>query len=113
MIDGTTFPSYRFSGTHREIGRQFGEATRDLIWRHRDLAVSRLGTNSGISAEQALAAAMRYRPFVQQYAPFLDEEIIGVAQVVSHTASQVVVRVRSLLGTLPATAVINVVAIHD
>jgi isopenicillin-N N-acyltransferase-like protein len=80
LIDGITFPAYRFAGTHREIGRQFGEATRDLIWQHRDLAVTRLGTNSGASTDQALAAALRYRPFVQQYAPFLDEEIVGVAE---------------------------------
>ena len=80
MIDGTTFPAYRFTGSHREIGRQFGEATRDLIWRHRDLAVTRLGTMGGVGPALALAAAMRYRPFVREYAPFLDEEIIGVAE---------------------------------
>ncbi len=79
-VSEQTFPAYRFSGTHREIGRQFGEATRNLIWQHRDLAVTRLGTQSGVGGEQALAAALRYRPFVQQYAPFLDEEIIGVAE---------------------------------
>lgn len=77
---GATFPVYRFAGTHREIGRQFGEATRELIWQHRDLALARLGTASGVGAEQALAAALRYRPFVQEHASFLDEEIIGVAE---------------------------------
>jgi isopenicillin-N N-acyltransferase-like protein len=80
LIDGAIFPAFRFSGTHREIGRQFGEATRDLIWQHRELAVTRLGTANGVSTEHALAAALRYRPFVQQYAPFLDEEIVGVAE---------------------------------
>lgn len=80
MIERTTFPAYRFSGTHRAIGRQFGEATRDLIWQHRDLAVARPGAARGVGVEQALAAALRYRPFVQQHAPFLDEEIVGVAE---------------------------------
>jgi isopenicillin-N N-acyltransferase-like protein len=80
LTNDTTFPAYRFSGTHREIGRQFGEATRDLIVQHRDLAVARLGAVNGVSAEQALAAAMRYRPFVQQHAQFLDEEIVGIAE---------------------------------
>ncbi|MFT4040909.1 MAG: C45 family autoproteolytic acyltransferase/hydrolase [Thermomicrobiales bacterium] len=75
-----TFPAYRFRGSHREIGRQFGEATRELTRQHRDLAVARLGANSGVGAEDALAAALRYRPFVQEYAPFLDEEIVGVAE---------------------------------
>jgi isopenicillin-N N-acyltransferase-like protein len=80
IASGRSFPAYRFSGTHREIGRQFGEATRDLIWQHRDLATARLGAQSGVGAAQALAAAWRYRPFVQQHAPFLDEEIAGVAE---------------------------------
>ena len=75
-----TFPSFRFQGSHREIGRQFGEATAEMVHRHRDLALARLGTRSGIRAEQALAAAMLYRPFVIEYARFLDEEIQGVAE---------------------------------
>ena len=51
--------------------RQFGEATRARIWQHRDLAVTRLGTNSGVGTEQALAAAKRYRPCVPEDAPFI------------------------------------------
>jgi len=74
------FPSYRFTGTHRQIGRQFGEACAELIHRHRDLALARLQTRSGIAPEQALAKAMRYRPFVRDHAPFFDEEIQGIAE---------------------------------
>jgi isopenicillin-N N-acyltransferase-like protein len=73
------FPCYRFRGTHRQIGQQFGEATAVLVRRHRDLALARLRERSGVSAEQALAAALRYRPFVREHAAFLDEEIVGVA----------------------------------
>jgi len=75
-----TFPFYRLSGTHREIGRQFGEACVDLIGRHRDLAMARLRTTRGITPEQALAAAQGYRAYVEAYAPFLDEEVQGVAE---------------------------------
>src|SRR5436190_4091124 len=75
-----TIPFYRLSGTHREIGRQFGEACVDLIRRHRDLAMARLGTTRGITPEQALASAMHYRAYVEAYAPFLDEEVQGVAE---------------------------------
>lgn len=80
MENARTFPAYRFCGSHREIGRQFGEATREFTRQHRDLAVARLSANSGVGAAQALTAALRYRPFVQEYAPFLDEEIVGVAE---------------------------------
>lgn len=77
---GPTFPDFRFSGTHREIGRQYGEACRELIHRHRDLAFDRLLTKSNIGSEVALERALRYRPYVQQYGGFFDEEIQGVAE---------------------------------
>jgi len=74
-----TFPAYRFAGTHREIGRQFGAACADLIRRHRDLALDRLHTRAGIAPATALVATLRYRPFVVRHAPFFDEEIQGIA----------------------------------
>ena len=77
--DAATFPFYRFTGTHRQIGQQFGEATGDRIRLHRDLALARLQSRSRIAPDDALAAAMRYRPYVQEHARFLDEEIQGVA----------------------------------
>jgi isopenicillin-N N-acyltransferase-like protein len=78
--EARTFSSYRFTGTHRQIGRQFGEATAETVRRHRDLALARLGARSGVTPEQALAAALHYRPYVLAHAPFLDEEIQGVAE---------------------------------
>lgn len=75
-----TFPFHRLAGTHRAIGRQFGEACGDLIGRHRDLALARLGRNKAITPAVALAAAARYRAYVLDHAPFLDEEVQGVAE---------------------------------
>ncbi|MCC6935801.1 MAG: hypothetical protein IT333_04730 [Thermomicrobiales bacterium] len=74
------FAAYRFLGSHREIGQQYGETCRDLIHRHFELAVNRLRERSGVNIEDALDRAMHYRPFVQDYASFLDEEIQGVAE---------------------------------
>jgi isopenicillin-N N-acyltransferase-like protein len=76
---GRTFPFHRFSGTHREIGEQFGESCRDLIHRHRDKVLSRLGEKNGLTREQALDKAMAYRPYVIQYASFFDDEVQGMA----------------------------------
>jgi hypothetical protein len=76
---GRIFPSYRFSGTHRQIGQQYGEACVELIHRHLAKALNRLATKPGIDRDEALARAMRYRSYVQQHAPFFDEEIAGVA----------------------------------
>lgn len=75
-----TFPFYRFQGSHREIGRQYGEACADLIHRHRDKALARLQDKLAISREEALARAMTYRPAVRTAAPFFDEEITGMAE---------------------------------
>lgn len=76
-----SFPYYRFSGTHREIGRQYGEACAPLIRKHRDYALERLRSKVVVPSLQALEEeALKYRPYVQQYAPFFDEEIQGIAQ---------------------------------
>ncbi len=75
-----TFPAFRLGGTHRTIGRQFGEACGDLIHRHRDLALTRLSRNKQLTPAQALTAAAKYRDYVREHAPFLDEEVQGVAE---------------------------------
>lgn len=77
---GRAFPFYRFSGTHRQIGQQMGEACSPLIKRHRDLALERLGTRAGIPVRAALDSALLYRSYVTRFAPFLDKEIQGVAE---------------------------------
>ena len=79
-VQTEAFPSFRLAGTHRQIGRQFGEACADAIHVHRDLALTRLRDRSGIAPERALADALRYRPFVVEHAAFFDEEIQGVAE---------------------------------
>ena len=76
----TVFPSYRLAGSHRQIGRQFGEAASTLIRLHLDRALERLEAHSSLSRADALAAAMQYRPYVQAFAPYLDEEVVGVAE---------------------------------
>lgn len=75
----TTFPFYRFRGTHRSIGRQYGEACRRDIHRHLDLAIAKLADQSNIRSSDAMAATRLYRGFVREHAEFLDEEIQGVA----------------------------------
>ncbi len=76
----STFPAFRFSGSHREIGRQFGESCRKLITLHRDYALERLAKHAGASTEQAVGDALNYQPFVLEHAPFFDEEIRGLAE---------------------------------
>lgn len=75
----STLALHRFAGSHREIGRQYGSTCAALVDKHLALALDRLG-RSGISPEQATDVALRFRPFVQEHAAFLDEEIVGLAE---------------------------------
>lgn len=79
-LSDRVFPTYRFAGSHQQIGEQFGEACRDLIARHLDKALGRLSQRSSLGREDALAKALAYRPWVQRYAAFFDDEIEGVAR---------------------------------
>jgi isopenicillin-N N-acyltransferase like protein len=80
-LSKNTFPSYRFSGTHRQIGQQFGEACSERIKKHLDYALTRLQKDVKITSSQALEeAALQYQPFVTKYAPSFDEEIRGVSE---------------------------------
>lgn len=74
-----TLPTFRFAGSHRDIGLAHGASCASLVRRHRDLALARLDA-SGVEREVALAAAMEYRPYVVELAPYLDDEIVGVAE---------------------------------
>jgi len=76
----TVFPRLRLAGSHREIGRQFGAGAASLIRHHLDRALERLEAHSSLSKADALAAAMQYRPYVRTFAPYLDEEVVGVAE---------------------------------
>ncbi len=74
------FPFYRFAGTHREIGQQYGEACRDLILQHRDKALDRLYRKNNLSYEEITERTLWYRPWVEGIAPFFCEEIAGLAE---------------------------------
>jgi isopenicillin-N N-acyltransferase-like protein len=74
------FPFYRFSGTHYQIGQQYGNACKELIMKNLDLSMHRLKEHTNATSEQILSTTLQYRPYMLSYAPFLDEEIQGVAE---------------------------------
>lgn len=75
-----TFPFFRFSGSHRVIGQQYGEACRDLILQHRDLALERLLQKSRLSHKDVTERTLWYEPWVEHAAPHFCEEIRGLAE---------------------------------
>lgn len=96
------FPYMRFAGSHYEIGRQFGEAFADLMHRHRDLALARLENRLGIARDDALSRTLAYQPYIQQYAPFFDEEIRGIAEGSGLPLNEVyLLQLRAELGVVP------------
>jgi len=103
-----TFPFYRFEGTHYDIGRQFGEACIDRIHLHLELATSRLEQKNGISRQHALANAHRFQPYVQEVAPFFDEEIRGIAAGAHISIEEAwLLQLRAELGIIPADDILD------
>ena len=65
-------------GTHREMGRQLGEAFRPMISASVDHVLSELGDK--MSPAEARRKATHYLPFVEDEAPYLIDEIRGVSE---------------------------------
>lgn len=75
-----SFPFFKFSGTHREIGQQYGETCEELIRRHLELVRHRLRKNYNAPSSVVEDIALKYKPYVEKYAPFLAEEIVGMSE---------------------------------
>ena len=71
-----TFPQHRLHGTHRDVGRQHGEALRSLIRAHLEL----IAQQSQLSPETARRWAQAFGPVIGAAAPHFLEEIEGLAQ---------------------------------
>ena len=71
-------PVITVAGTHREVGRQMGEATRDMI--RTDIELAWADVPSGRSREEQLALAQRFRDAAAPSLPWLIEELDGCAE---------------------------------
>lgn len=69
---------HRLAGTHTEIGEAYGSKCVDLVREHLDLVLQRFAA-LGVARTDVLAATAPYRAYVEEYAPFLDQEIRGMA----------------------------------
>lgn len=74
------FPFFQLKGTHREIGRQYGESCKALIYKHLTSVKKKLKVGTKVSLDFVKEKALSYQAYVQEYAPFLDEEIQGMAE---------------------------------
>lgn len=78
-IHNDLLPTYRFAGSHREIGRQYGAACREPIRKHLFMALERIRARSGWTVGDAIDQALTYRAVVMQHTPFFDDELQGLA----------------------------------
>jgi isopenicillin-N N-acyltransferase like protein len=76
-------PLVRVSGTHREMGRQMGEATKKQVHHSLENARKLLAeayTYLELTWEGAQIQARKYIPFAQERYPQFVEEMIGIAE---------------------------------
>src|SRR5699024_7145023 len=59
---------------------QYGESCKNLIIKHLDLVCNRLQNKYNVSLVDVKKSALEYQPYVIKYAPFLAEEIQGLAE---------------------------------
>ena len=75
------FPYYEFSGTYREIGRQYGEACREQMrhmidWWYENLAPIMPATPVAKMVESSAA----FGEPIKEYAEDLYDELVGIAE---------------------------------
>ena len=80
MLDTQVLPLIEVAGSHREMGRQFGEQVRDQILEYSEMWLGKAARRSGLSREQLLGQIGGFVQTIDAYAPQLGEEIRGVAE---------------------------------
>jgi predicted choloylglycine hydrolase len=73
------FPQHRFHGSHREVGRQHGEALRAQIGAHLELIYTQGAQRSQLAPETARRWALAFGPVIADAPPHFLEEIEGLA----------------------------------
>ena len=80
MSNPTRYPEIEVSGTPYEMGRQLGEAAREMIRGFTDVALERVNKTVKISSEHAMEVAEASFAPIEKYTPHLLEEIRGMAE---------------------------------
>src|SRR5262245_12415587 len=73
-------PFVHAQGSPGEIGRQVGVMLAPLIARHVDAWMAHVTRETGATREAIIASAASFRTPIQTYAPFLWEELEGMAR---------------------------------
>lgn len=77
---GTRYPELVVGGSPRDMGRQIGEAARDLVREFALTALDRVNLTMRVSRQQALRTAARSLEWAEKYSPDACEELRGIAE---------------------------------
>lgn len=80
MLNTQVLPLVEVAGSHREMGRQFGEQVRDQVQEYSEMWLGKAIKRSGLNREQLLGQIVGFVRAIDEYAPQLGEEIRGVAE---------------------------------
>jgi isopenicillin-N N-acyltransferase-like protein len=79
MLDTRALPLIDVAGSHRQIGRQFGEQLRDEVRAYSEMWLAKATRRSGLGRDALLDHITGFVHTIDEYAPRLGEEIRGVA----------------------------------
>lgn len=80
MATTAILPFVHVRGSWGEMGRQVGRMFAPLIGRHVETWIRHMATETGHPREAAVATAWRFAQSIEDHAPFLWEELTGIAQ---------------------------------
>ncbi len=80
MLDVRSLPLIEVAGSHREMGRQFGEQLRPEIHEYSEMWLSKASARSGLSRDTLLDQIGGIVRAIEEYAPHLADEVRGVAE---------------------------------
>jgi predicted choloylglycine hydrolase len=80
MLDVRSLPLIEVAGSHREMGRQFGEQLRNEVHEYSGMWLDKASARSGLSRDDLLGQIDGIVKAIEEYAPHLAEEVRGVAE---------------------------------
>jgi isopenicillin-N N-acyltransferase-like protein len=99
------YPEFAVSGSPREMGRQFGDAARELIRGFVATALERVNLTMRVSRRQAEETAAKSFALAEKYSPDSCEELRGMAEAAGLDIIDVVIlQIRNQLQNEPESA---------
>jgi isopenicillin-N N-acyltransferase-like protein len=80
MLSTRTLPVVDVAGSHREIGRAFGEHVRDQTREYSEMWLAKAVARSGKTRDELLDHVAGFVQTIDAWAPYLGDEIRGVAE---------------------------------